>query len=135
MLCDDSSVKRGLRKHGFLAIFRRISSETRFSKNQPYGHALIRSCALQPTLGCATIERLKCSPLLSLSLSLSVSLPSPSQFFSLYATRVPCSAFTADLNGIRDRNVFPVHTRNFSFHAAPPPSYYVFSYFDSVNHL
>ena len=40
-LFDDSSVRGGLRKHGFLAIFRRISSETRFVRNQPYGHALV----------------------------------------------------------------------------------------------
>ena len=40
-LFDDSSVRGGLRKHGFLAIFRRISSETRFVRNQPYGHALM----------------------------------------------------------------------------------------------
>ena len=79
--------------------------------------------ALQPTLGCATIERLKCSsPLLPLL------PPPPSLFFSLYATRTPGPllarpAFTADLNGIRDRNVFPVvHPRNLRNRAAVCPS-------------
>ena len=46
-----SSVKRGLQKHGFPAIFCRISSETRFAKTQPYGHALLTT--YRPA-GCAT---------------------------------------------------------------------------------
>ena len=88
-------------------------------------HSYIGSCALhcnQRSLGCATIERLKCSsPLLPLL------PPPPSLFFSLYATRTPGPllarpAFTADLNGIRDRNVFPVRPRNLRNRAAVCPS-------------
>ena len=50
-LCYDSShssVKRGLRKHGFPAMFHRISSDTRFAKTQPYGHALAQTSKPRP---------------------------------------------------------------------------------------
>ena len=35
--------KYGLRNHGFMSIFRRISYETRFRQNQPYVHSLVLS--------------------------------------------------------------------------------------------
>ena len=41
-----STIKKALRKHGFVPDFRRISSETRFLKNQQNVHFLLRACTV-----------------------------------------------------------------------------------------